>query len=738
MSTTNLWQIEAEGFPAQSFASLGLCKPRITKMSMSIDTAAFSAQGAALDGAFLWPWGTFCTITKEGKPWFQGTLVKPESKGDGKSEGLEYQLSGPWWDLEQCTYQQQASFYNGNASSPAAVLGLTPLITLGYEYAEVTTTFTRLTTGQQIMAILYYAISCGAHLQIGLIDPGVQFPISKEKATPASELIKKVMKWVPDQVFTFDYTTSPPTASVIRRANAKTVTYSIQGPPANSISLTPRNDLQVPVVGLFYIYGSNAGGSNWSTQSSDIYPPGGNVRALRALVAPLELSGGSVITQKQPVTTQSIPQSNGDGTGTGALIQWFANHVPSLKRLTLSKLEMVQNSWFADMDDGGTDGSGQKDVNGNTLTSFATSDLSDLPRELVTGSIAPWMAKPGKPGGGGTTIPTDGYVHAARMTIACQIEYNGTLDDDAANYYLSNWINNTPGGTWFYVTITSTDAITQTYQKPISETNAETPPAGLAEYVYNALAQLHQEGDFPIKEQECSGAMQVGMGLNLTGGRAEWAGMQAQIQRVVEDLDAGTTTASVGPPKHLSPSELLDLLRSWRTVNQQEGLDPRSTGTNDGNTGGSDGIGPAPSTDNSTPPAPATFVDFQLSDQGGGNLGIYGGTVSDTTSGGMAWVPSGLTVGQFTAEPVDGSDSAAWLVISYTEELPANITAVTFDTGSSVPRNESGTLYVPLGSFTISGGKITITSSPIGSQVFDAWQAWFFYPATYSAECNPV
>jgi len=131
-------------------------------------------------------------------------------------------------------------------------------------------------------------------------------------------------------------------------------------------------------------------------------------------------------------------------------------------------------------------------------------------------------------------------------------------------------------------------------------------------------------------------------------------------------------------------------------------------------------------------------TDFQLNDQGGGNLGIYGGTVSDTTAGGAVWTPSGLTAGQFTAEPVGGGDSAAWLVISYNEASPANITSVTFDTGSVVPVNESGTLYVPLGSFTVGGGKITVTSSPVGSQVFDAWRDWFASPVAYSAECNPV
>ena len=423
------------------------------------------------------------------------------------------------------------------------------------------------------------------------------------------------------------------------------------------------------------------------------------------------------------MTAPAYPNPGPGGPSTLPVIQWFMDHCGSLQGLTAAKLTMVTDSWFVEPADG------QKDCNGNALTGFDDPE-NQLPNELVAGAISPWMAKPK---GSGTTAPGDGYQHAAKLTIRCQIQYTG--DDTDPNFDFSTWINNDPAGQWFFVTIMATDATTQTYQKPISETNAEQPPAGMAEYIYTALSLLHYEGEFPIKEQECSGGMQVGNVLNLTGGRAEWATMLAQIQKVSENIDDGETTASVGPPKQLGPAELLTLIRSWRNLaGVEEGFDGRATASNDA-CSGSDGIGQGPAFNGDTPPPTVTPGDFQLSDLGGGNLGIYSGTVKDTTTGGVSWVPAGLTLGQYTAEPVSGSDAAAWLVISYDEAQPPNITSVSYDSGPTTPDSISGTLYFEIGRFSISGGKITILTSPVGSLNFAAWFVWATSPAVYDAEC---
>ena len=303
---SDIWRIGAVaqpllpgGLASTPFAALSLNKLKITRCSQKTDVMTFKGGGDAqkMDSAFIVPWGTLCQVTKAGQPWFAGRLTKPQPQATSTAEGIDYELSGPWWDLDNCTYQQQGSFYNGNPSAPAGLLSLTPLIYLGYEAAADSGNFGRLTTGGQIRNILAFAIQCGANLQIGNIDVGILFPCSKQKATSCARLIIEVMQWVQDQTFSFDYSTTPPTANVVKRSNAKVVTYAFPGPPAKAINLTPRNDLQVPCVGLFYVFGSNAGGSSWNSQSSDIYPPGANLLQLRALVAPLELGAGSITTQ---------------------------------------------------------------------------------------------------------------------------------------------------------------------------------------------------------------------------------------------------------------------------------------------------------------------------------------------------------------------------------------------------------------------------------------------------------
>ncbi len=135
-------------------------------------------------------------------------------------------------------------------------------------------------------------------------------------------------------------------------------------------------------------------------------------------------------------------------------------------------------------------------------------------------------------------------------------------------------------------------------------------------------------------------------------------------------------------------------------------------------------------------PAPIEFQLKDLSDGTGCVLGIYGGTISDT--GGTVHEATGLNLSSYTAFAVHDGDARAWLIITYHETSSPTITSVTVDTGDSTPANESGTLYVEIGTFFTdeTAKKVTIFSSPIGSQVFEAWRLWSSNPVQYSAECG--
>jgi hypothetical protein len=116
-----------------------------------------------------------------------------------------------------------------------------------------------------------------------------------------------------------------------------------------------------------------------------------------------------------------------------------------------------------------------------------------------------------------------------------------------------------------------------------SETEAEPVPTGLAQAIYDAAGTLQYDGALELTEEECSGMAAPGFLLNLTGGRAEWATMFAQIQRVEERVDLGQTRVTVGPAKHLGHADLATLLRVNRNRRISYRLSERMSGSGSGN-----------------------------------------------------------------------------------------------------------------------------------------------------------
>jgi hypothetical protein len=134
-----------------------------------------------------------------------------------------------------------------------------------------------------------------------------------------------------------------------------------------------------------------------------------------------------------------------------------------------------------------------------------------------------------------------------------------------------------------YTRVVGTNAQSQIYSRLTSETAGEPVPAGLAQALYAAVSVLQYDGALELTEEECSGVGAPGLLLNLTGGRAEWATMAAQIQRVEEKIDVGQTKITVGPAKHLGHAELTAWLRANRSRRISYRLGERTSGSASGN-----------------------------------------------------------------------------------------------------------------------------------------------------------
>jgi hypothetical protein len=104
----------------------------------------------------------------------------------------------------------------------------------------------------------------------------------------------------------------------------------------------------------------------------------------------------------------------------------------------------------------------------------------------------------------------------------------------------------------------------------LSATTYEPSPIGMAESFYLSLVNPTWEGEIHLHDQDCPGTVRPGLILNILNGNPAWAGIDAQVQIVRENLTTGETFITVGTPQHLSPQnfvELINMLRRRPLVN---------------------------------------------------------------------------------------------------------------------------------------------------------------------------
>ena len=183
--------------------------------------------------------------------------------------------------------------------------------------------------------------------------------------------------------------------------------------------------------------------------------------------------------------------------------EWWCNHIPTLENAALSNVT-IEN----------------------------VSRETDLPYELIEGGIAPWMN-------------CDVFNETIRATISYE-----TNNEIVKSQPIS-------------VKIRTTNAQSKVYEKIIHKQLASKPPIGLAESFYKSVSKLPYDGKLTMKINEINHT-QLGYALNILNGNKAWKKMNAVIQSVRENIDTGTIEITFGPPKHLGPDDLIQLMRSNR------------------------------------------------------------------------------------------------------------------------------------------------------------------------------
>jgi hypothetical protein len=572
MSAT--WTIIDANGVEKAVADWGLSALTRERINQAPDLVTFRAEGSPSDADPIFAQGSTIRLLQNGVPWFYGRVVSVPGRAAAKAEEQFYRVAGPWWYLENLVFQQTWQTTDG---TDVTLIPTNKSRLILSQAADGT----KLATGAAIAEVLAYATARGVPITVGSITPNAIAPYAEALDRSCAEVIRNLLRWTPDAMTAFDYTTTPyPTLSILRRADAATISLPAYGAPTSGLDLTPRYDLQAPAVILKFEQTNDIDNDTFTSVIVQAAPSMATGDELGALVMTLDLAGARATYQQQPVTTDVIPPSD----MSSGVIEWWKGKF----------------AWLADFDDGDLIVvSGTQSVTIENPADYPGLTVDDVPNELLTGSISAWM-----------------NLNAAPLLVSATLQYTGASTDESSAVFDAN------NQRVVYTRVRGTNAETATYSRLTSETAAEPVPAGLAQALYDAVSVLQYDGTIELTEQECSGWGAPGVLLNLTGGRAEWAAMAAQIQRVEENIDLGQTKITVGPAKHLGHAELTTWLRANRSRRISYRLGERTTGSASGNAAKVQGGEHTPRSDSVFRPsaggAPAVPRPFEISNASDG------------------------------------------------------------------------------------------------------------------------
>ena len=593
---------------------------------------------------------------------FQGRMTDSRGSASGGNVSMQVVLSDLWWDLEKLTFMQPWSVISNRTGDAIGYTAFTwPDVVLfqsfaGYAYDPAPVTH-HITTWQQIVDIINYATgySFGINaVQVQLAgNPEFTpryapfYPMRSEKCAGALKICLRPHPVVFTEV---DYSTEPPTLHFRNRAAMTAVTLPYKsklddGTIHLATDIEPLHQLVPDNVCLYYKINGEVNGQPAISYTSDYYPA-------------INLNVTGPVDLGNPVGGSAAPYVKNGTPNRG-----FAAAVLAAGVTAVIACRPPNNLLDLDYSVDAT-GDSRTETRKNIVcpafnpASFTLWEdrVSSLLPEALGGQIP-------DSGAGVLQLVSAAPYNAATNPKGIQImgedgvDYSATFaallpnytDDDLYTWMrrpdtkqpikavkctvkaLFTYVKNTHIGTVTYkdemrehehsFTILLTDATTGLYVLKQETSQTEIIPTGLAEGIYTELADLQWRLRHEIVQEAADSAsvptlLKPGKHLvNLSGGAAEWAAMNAIVERVSIELFrtarnrmVARQSISCGPVDHQEPGYLVQLANMFLNRNRS-GIDAnqRLTGNTSSNqvdlssqpaAGGSDAGAPLPSSMN--------------------------------------------------------------------------------------------------------------------------------------------
>jgi hypothetical protein len=565
-----------------------------------------------------------CTSFSGGTQWFWGYCVDNDRVGEPGSESFNYKFAGPYqFFFERLIFQKLQLTWNGvkqiadYQSDVILGLSLTTLSGAG-DTVQNTTSTNLMSIAQQVKEICMYAQADSAYQQAnnGLGWPStVQFqcdpltaeidgvnwdllqnpsanvlitdfagtalsgktsasalsagsymlrcPLDAANAITCKEAMQRQLQWlggIGSPVVWTDHSQTPPQLHIATRDQLAAKSLPLSGITVKN-KIKKRSDLIPSAVHFKYKVAGTYLGQPYSVVVNDVaaYIGGVLVEGIGQLGALTNLSNGAISSANQTalmaaaktatavvqtfdfqgdkvnaaqckITTAALNLA--DPVGGGGSTAFWTSLFPELAN--------VANLRFFDAT--------HCPVTVTDAATGAAVDATVYVNRVTDGQVAPWMlasSSPTNPVGGKTVKATI----TARFAYQEQAQGAHTVNSATVGYHEKN------------ITVTLTTLASGTYYSSPSVAYGEPIPYGLAGYIL-ALENIPQyEGSVLVQETEISDVCPLGNLLNITGGLAEWAGMNALLQSV-RYSDNGRTEITFGPAKHLGPTQFVARFRS--------------------------------------------------------------------------------------------------------------------------------------------------------------------------------
>lgn len=457
---------------------------------------------------------------------FIGKVAAIRAAADATRHAHDITLLGPWNDLEQIVYKQRAKLYDAAAGA---------FVT---DYASRVILSGRGTTVAQMLedVVAYAVTQGGAEMDETptIENIAMALPRDEQEGLTCAGAIQRLLRFMPDAVAAFDYTQSPPKLT-FRRSAKQT---SLAGRKAAAVDLEALTDRAIDRVEIEVYKTHSIDGSDLLSIERLRYPadaatwaPG--AAAKNTLSVPMEMDGRSVAYERARIESEKLPE-NLVGTPGSAAKRWLKNHIEDLTENIFDWPEDVTVAYetrrLMYFNDAG-EAVYETKTDAAALAQFPRVALSTIPHWVDTTAEAtltitfPKKSETREIGGTSYDIgSTEDEVYTLRF-VACSKE--------SGNY------------------------------RRIAEAQAaEVCPSSLPQALWNSWHNVFVEGAITLWLE--TGEALPRLGDAVTGYPGEPEDALSLVQGITVG-DSGQVVLTLGPPEHLAPHDLVELLRGFRT-----------------------------------------------------------------------------------------------------------------------------------------------------------------------------